>query len=124
MCMDLITSLPKSLGYDGILLMVEWFAKLAHMVLIVGTTTVMETAYPFLKGWLRHHGLPRVIVLDQFPKFTSAFSMHFSKQVGMKLRFTTSLHSQMDGKKKHVNGVLKQCQDHLQPSALDGITRY
>lgn len=34
--------------------------------------------------------------------------MHFSKEVGMKLRFSTALHSQMDGKTERVNGVLKQ----------------
>ena len=44
MCMDLITSLPESHGYDAILLMVERFAKLAHMVPIVGTATALETA--------------------------------------------------------------------------------
>ena len=44
MCMDLITSLPESQGYDAILLMVERFAKLAHMVPIVGTATALETA--------------------------------------------------------------------------------
>ena len=47
-------------------------------------------------------------MLDQDPKFTSAFPMHFSKEVGMKLRFSTALHSQMDGKTERVNGVLKQ----------------
>ena len=45
---------------------------------------------------------------NQDPKFTSAFSMHFSQEVGMKLSFSTALHSQMDGKIKHVNDVLKQ----------------
>jgi len=44
MCMDLITSLPESHGYDAILLMVERFAKWAHMVPIVGTATALETA--------------------------------------------------------------------------------
>ena len=42
-CMDLITSLLKSHGYDTILLMVERFANLAHMVPIVGTATALET---------------------------------------------------------------------------------
>ena len=32
MCMDLITSLPELQGYDAILLMVEPFGMLAHMV--------------------------------------------------------------------------------------------
>jgi hypothetical protein len=43
-CMDFITSLPEPQGYDAILVMVERFAKLAHMVPIVGTATALETA--------------------------------------------------------------------------------
>jgi hypothetical protein len=42
--MDFITNSPESQGYDAILVMVERFAKLAHMVLIVGTATVFVQA--------------------------------------------------------------------------------
>jgi hypothetical protein len=41
--MDFITSLPEPQENDAILVMVERFAKLAHMVPIVGTTTALET---------------------------------------------------------------------------------
>ena len=80
--------------------MVDRFNKLAHMVPTVETATALETTKLFLNAWWRHHRLSRLIVSDQDPKFTSAFSMHFSKKVGMKLRFSTALHSQMDGEKK------------------------
>jgi hypothetical protein len=42
--MDFITSLPEPQGYDVILVMVERFVKLAHMVPIVETATALETA--------------------------------------------------------------------------------
>jgi hypothetical protein len=42
--MDIITSLPDPQGYDVILVVVEQFAKLAHMVLIVETATALETS--------------------------------------------------------------------------------
>ena len=45
---------------------------------------------------------------DQDPKFTNAFWRHFSREVGMKLRFRTAFHSQTDGKTKCMNEVLKQ----------------
>jgi hypothetical protein len=41
--MNLITSFSESQGFDAILLMVERFSKLAHMVLIVGTATALDT---------------------------------------------------------------------------------
>jgi hypothetical protein len=42
--MDLITSLSEPQGYDAILVIVVRFAKLAHMVPILGTATALETA--------------------------------------------------------------------------------
>ena len=47
-------------------------------------------------------------MLDRDPKFTSAFWRQFSREVGMKLRFSTAFYSQMDGKMEHVNGVSNQ----------------
>ena len=41
--MDFIISLLESQEYDAILVMVEQFAKLAHMVPIVGATTTLKT---------------------------------------------------------------------------------
>jgi hypothetical protein len=41
--MGFITCLLESQGYAAILVMVVRFAKLAHMVLIVGTAPTLET---------------------------------------------------------------------------------
>lgn len=106
--MDFITSLPESQGYDAIFVMVDRFSKLAHMVPTVGTATALETAKLFLNAWWRHHGLPRVIVSDRDPKFTSAFWRHFFRKVGTKLTFSTAFHPQTDGQTERVNGVLNQ----------------
>ena len=106
--MDFITSLPELQGYDAIFVMVDRFSKLAHMVPTVGTATALETAKLFLNAWWRHHGLPRVIVSDRDPKFTSAFWRHFFRKVGTKLTFSTAFHPQTDGQTEQVNGVLNQ----------------
>jgi hypothetical protein len=106
--MDFITSLPESQDYDAILVMVDRFSKLADMVLTVGTATALKTAKLFLNAWWRHHGLPRIIVSDQDPKFTSAFWRHFFRKVGTKLTFSTAFHPQTDGQTERVNEVLNQ----------------
>ena len=106
--MDFITSLPESQGHDAILVMVDRFSKLAHMVPTRGTVTAYETAKLFLDTWWKHHGLPRVIVSDRDPKFTSAFWRHFFRKVGTKLSFSTAFHPQTDGQTERVNGVLNQ----------------
>ena len=106
--MDFITSLPESRGFDAILVMVDRFSKLAHMVPTKGCATALETAKLFLNAWWKHHGLPRVIVSDRDPKFTSAFWRHFFRRVGTKLTFSTAFHPQTDGQTERVNGVLNQ----------------
>jgi hypothetical protein len=78
--MDFITSLPELQGYNVILVMVDRFSKLAYILPTVATAIALETAELFFNAWRRHHGLPRVIVSDQDPKYTSAFWKHiFSK---------------------------------------------
>ena len=57
---------------------------------------------------VRHHGLPRVTVLNWYQKFIIAIWMHYSRKVGMKLNFSTTFHSQMVGKTKRVNEVLNR----------------
>ena len=106
--MDFITSLLELQGYDAIFVMVDRFSKLAHMVPTLGTATALETAKLFLNAWWRHHELPRVIVSDRDPKFTSAFWRHFFRKVRTKLTFSTAFHPQTDGQTERVNGVLNQ----------------
>ena len=62
-----------------------------------------------------------MIVLDGVPKFTSAFSMHFSQEVRMKLRFSTAFHCQTDGKTERVNGFLKQYFGGVKPKRLGNL---
>jgi hypothetical protein len=105
--MDFITSLPKSQGYDVILVMVDRVSKLAHIVPTRRTATALETAKIIPSAWW-NHGLPRVIVSNQDPKFTSAFLKHFFKNVRTKLTFSTAFHPQTDGQIERVNGILNQ----------------
>jgi transposase InsO family protein len=106
--MDFITSLPMSRGCDAIFVVVDHFSKLAHMEPTQGTAMALETARVFLNIWWKHHGLPRVIVSDRDPKFTSAFWRHLFCKMKTKLTFSTAFHPQTDGQTERVNGVLNQ----------------
>ena len=52
--------------------------------------------------------MPRKIVSNRDPKFTSAFWRHLLKMGGTKLRLSTAFHLQMDGVVMPVIGVLIQ----------------
>ena len=108
MCMNFAGNLSAPQGYDVIFVMVERFAKLAQCVPIVETATALETSYSILKGWWRHHGLPRVIGSNWRLKFTNAFYLYLSTKVGINLRFSMAFHSQTIRKIERVNGFFNQ----------------
>ena len=53
------------------------------------------------------HGLPKEIVFDRDPKFTSNFWKGLFADLGTKLNFSTTYHPQTDGKIGRVNQVLE-----------------
>ena len=52
------------------------------------------------------HVIPKVIVCDRDPKFTSNFWKSLFKGLYTKLNFSTAYHPQMDGQTERVNQVL------------------
>ena len=72
--MDFIFGLaPDGQDQTGILVFVDRFSKMTHLVPVHATITAAETAVHFIDTVFRHHGLPDNIVSDRDPRFTSAF---------------------------------------------------
>src|ERR1700737_4001986 len=69
---------------DAILVMLDWFSQLAHMLLTVQIATTFETTFLFLNGFRRHHGLPKLILLDGDLNFTSAFWRQIFRKIETK----------------------------------------
>jgi Integrase zinc binding domain len=72
--MDFITALPLTRsGHDAILTVVDRMTKMAHFLPTVTNVTSEGAASLFFAGVVRLHGLPKSIVSDMDPKFTSNF---------------------------------------------------
>jgi hypothetical protein len=71
--MDFMVSLPPSKGFDAIMVVVDRFSKMAHFIPTKDEATVQKTGRLFFSHIFKHHGLPKDIVLDRDPKFTSKF---------------------------------------------------
>ena len=72
--MDFITALPKVAGiFDSIFVVVDWLAKVAHLIPTRMTTSASNIAQLFVKEIVRIHGVPARIISDRDAKFTSKY---------------------------------------------------
>ncbi|KAE9000911.1 hypothetical protein PF011_g13979 [Phytophthora fragariae] len=84
--MDFIFGLPPDAeGRSGILVFVDRFTKMVHLIPVRDTVTAAETAAHFIDCVFRHQGLPDSIVSDRDPRFTSAFWSSLFQLLGTKL---------------------------------------
>jgi len=84
--MDFMVSLPPSRGFDAIMVVVDRFSKMAHFIPTKDNATTQETGRLFFTHVFKHHGLPKEIVSDRNPKFTSKFWQALWKQIGLDSR--------------------------------------
>ncbi|KAF1314306.1 Retroelement pol polyprotein, partial [Globisporangium splendens] len=105
--MDFITGLPVSEGFDAILVTMDKLSKRPKYHPTHSTADAEATAKVFFEAVVRHHGLPKVIISDRDPKFTSDFWKSLTKLMGIKLSMTTSHRAQADGQTERQNLVLE-----------------
>jgi transposase InsO family protein len=101
--MDFIAPLPKSNGFDSILVITD---RLTNYVLIeptYTTTTAPDIARLVYRTWCRRFGLPRRILSDRDKLFMSGFWKALHKLLGIKLQASTAYHPETDGSSERSN---------------------
>jgi len=96
--MDLITGLPKSKGYDAILTIIDQGCSQGAIFLPCTTTiTGPQITKLYLDHLYRWFGLPKQIISDRDPRFTSHFGCALTKELGIQQNLSTAFHPQTDG---------------------------
>jgi hypothetical protein len=96
--MDFITGLPRTRKHhDSIMVVVEKLTKDAHFIPLKTTHKVADVANIFLKEVARLHGIPKMIVFDRDPKFTSNLWKGLFKGFRTNMNFSTTYHLESDG---------------------------
>uniref|UniRef100_A0AAV1VH10 Integrase catalytic domain-containing protein n=1 Tax=Peronospora matthiolae TaxID=2874970 RepID=A0AAV1VH10_9STRA len=107
--MDFVFGLPKDArGNTGILVFVDRFSKMVHLVAVPETITASGCACVFIDTIFRLHGLPRELVSDRDPRFTADFWRSVFKSLGTRLKMSTSDHPESDGQTERANRVLEE----------------
>jgi hypothetical protein len=112
--MDFIVQLPKTKsGWDSIVVFVDRMTKRVHFAPTKTNATSPEIAQIFFDTVVKLHGLPRAIISDRDPKFTSLFWKSLFQRLGTKIKMSTAYHPQTDGQSERVNRVLEEMLRHF-----------
>jgi len=107
--MDLITDLPKSQGFDSILTIVnQGCSKAAKFIPCTKTIDGTGVALEYLKHLVPWFGLPKRIISDRDPRFTSAFAKEMCKALGIQQNLSTAFHPHTDGQTERMNAWIEQ----------------
>ena len=102
--LDFITGLPKNHKQnDSIMVVMDKLSKETHFISVKTTHKAPNIADIFMKEIFHLHGIPKVIISDWDPKFTSNFWKSLFKGLDTKLNFSIVYHSQMDRLTERVN---------------------
>jgi len=106
--MDFVGPLPKSNGYDMILVITDRLTNYVRIEPTHSTATTSDTALLVYNTWCRQFGLPQRIVSDRDKLFMSQFWKTLHKLLGIEIQASTSYHPQTDGSSERSNKTVIQ----------------
>ena len=90
--MDFVIGLPRSEGHTTILVVVDCYSKYAHLVPLPRSHTAIHVAKLFCSMVIHLRGVPRSIISDRDPLFTSNFWKKVFELMGNKLCMSSAYH--------------------------------
>nr|ADB85417.1 putative retrotransposon protein [Phyllostachys edulis] len=97
--MDFITGLAKTqTGSDSIWAIVDRLTKVTYFISVKTTYFGNKLAELYISRIVCLHGVPKVVISDRGPQFTSHFWKCLHQAMGTNLSFSTAYHLQTDGK--------------------------
>jgi len=106
--MDSITDLPKSDGYDTILVFIDRLTKMSHFIPCSKDLYARQFANLFMKEIFWLHGLSHDIITDRGTLFTSDLWKETTGRLGIEQRLSKGFHPPTDGQTERTYARLEQ----------------
>ncbi|CAN6441035.1 unnamed protein product [Victoria cruziana] len=112
--MDFVMGLLRTRKiHDVICVVVDRLSKSAHFLAIRATLPLDALADMYICEIVRLHSVPKVIVSDRYPRFTSIFWKAFQSALGTKMKMSSGFHLQTDGQFERIiltiDDMLRAC---------------
>jgi len=105
---DFLCGLPDSKGYTVIMVVVDRFSKMIHLIPFKQIPDAKQTAKAFMNNVYKLHGLPYDMYTDRGPQFTSALWKEFMKLLNIKSKLATTDHHETVGQVERCNSFIEQ----------------
>jgi hypothetical protein len=106
--MDFITKFPRTRKqHDVIMVVVGKLTKASHFIPMKVTHKETNVSYIYIREVACLHGIPKTIVSDRDPNFTSNFWRGLFKGFRKNINFNTAYHPDSNGKPERVNQVIE-----------------
>ena len=105
--LDFVEGLPKSQGYEVILVVVDRLTKYSHFVPISHPYSAAKVAFLYMHYIFKLHGMPASIVNERDATFTLLFWSELFRLQCTNLAMSTAYHPQSNGQTEIVNKSLK-----------------
>ncbi|CAN6458921.1 unnamed protein product [Victoria cruziana] len=112
--MDFVMGLPRTRQkHDAIWVVVDKLSKYAHFLAICANMPLESLAELYISEIVRLYGIPRTIVSDRDPRFTSRFWKAFQNALGTQLKMNSAFHPHTDGQSERtiltIEDMLRAC---------------
>jgi hypothetical protein len=100
---------------------VDKLTKASHFIPVKTTHKATNIVEIYMREVVRLHGVPKAIVLDMDPNFTSIFWKGLFKGFGTNLNLSTTYHPESDGKMERTNRIIE---DMLRMYVMDHPSKW
>lgn len=105
--MDLIVALPKSNGFDAILVIIDRFTKTGIFTPTITDFTAESIAEIVLERMISRGFLPSKFITDRDPRLIMSFWKTLCRRLKIDHRKTAAFHAQADGAAERMNQILE-----------------